>query len=209
MRTRTLALAEEQIANGASDVIACSVPYRLGVGIVGTADLIMHRYDPDSVEAKGRAAKGSSAKKEDDIASYAYRDDDDYLGIPGVALAAAINLAGKYMQDPRSPRQSAFDLCRAGVVPLTVIARLQPETTVWDYDHKARVQVNRSAVTRVRPAMRTGWRAELDLMVTTPEYLPLNVMAKLLDDASRPVVQQTTEPTYGRFAVIEMTVIED
>src|SRR5215203_4285708 len=143
----------EQVSDGGNDTIAAGFPYRLRVSLIGTADLLMHAWNIESIAEKATAAKGSTAKKSDNVESYAYRTDDGHVGIPGVNFAASIWQAGKFIQDPRSPRKSGFDLCRAGVIPLDKVAPFQPLTTTWDYDHQARVTVQRAGITRTRPAM--------------------------------------------------------
>lgn len=197
-------LDEATITNGARDVIEAGLPYRMTVGIVGTAPLLMHAWNIQAVDEKAKAAKGSKAKKTDDIESYVYRDEDGHVGVPGMNFAASIQMAGKFMQDPRSPRKSAFDLCKAGVVPLTPVAPFQPLAVTWDYEHAARVTVQRAGITRIRPAMREGWRLRFDLLVTTPEYLSPGVMAALVGNAGRLIGICDFRPTYGRFAVEHM-----
>lgn len=203
-----LAVDEAQITNGAKDAIEQGLPYRLSVGIVGTAPLLFHAWNVASVAEKAASAKGSKAKKSDDLESYCYRDEHGHLGVPGQNFAASIQQAGRYMQDPRSPRKSALDLCKAGVVPLTPVATFEPLTAVWDFEHAARVTVQRAGITRVRPAMREGWRLTFDVLITTPEYLSPATMAHLIGQAGRLVGLCDFRPTYGRFAVSAMDVLE-
>ena len=205
--TQKLALDESQVSNGGADAIETTMPYQLVISILGTAPLLMHQWNIEAVAEKAAAAKGSKAKKSDNIESYAYRDPDGFLGVPGQNFAASIQMAGKFMQDPRSPRKSAFDLCKAGVIPLTTVARFEPNTQSWDYEHAARVMVQRNAVTRIRPAMREGWKLSFNVLVTVPEYLPLPVMAHLIGQAGRLVGLCDFRPTYGRFSVERMEVI--
>ncbi len=198
---------EEQLSNGAADIIESGMPYRISFGIVGTAPLLMHAWNIESIAEKAVAAKGSKAKKTDNVESYCYRDDNGNIGVPGMNFAASIQMAGKFRQDPRSPRKSAFDLCKAGVVPLTTVAPFQPLTASWDFEHACRVTVQRAGVTRVRPAMRDGWRLEFDLLITTPEYLTPGVMAELVSNAGRLIGLCDFRPTYGRFAVEKMELL--
>lgn len=203
-----LAIADDQISNGAQDAIESGLPYRLSVGLVGTAPILFHAWNIEAVAEKAASAKGSKAKKTDNVESYAYRDPDGFLGVPGQNLAASIQMAGKFMQDPRSSRKSAFELCKAGVIPLTTIGVFEPKTQKWEFEHAARVTVQRAGVTRVRPAMREGWRISFDLLVTTPEYLSPSIMAHLLGQAGRLVGLCDWRPTYGRFAVTRLEVLE-
>lgn len=59
----TLTAIGPEITNGAKVAIETGVPYGVEVRIVGVADLIFHRWNVEGVEAKGKAAKGSKAKK--------------------------------------------------------------------------------------------------------------------------------------------------
>jgi hypothetical protein len=49
--------------NGALATIETEIPYIAHIKIVGTADLLLHAWSCESVEAKGKAKKGSEAKK--------------------------------------------------------------------------------------------------------------------------------------------------
>jgi len=188
-----------EVTNGAAETIALSLPYRVEVTIRGEADILFHRWNCEAVEAKAKAAKGSAAKKTDDIESYVYRNDEGQLCLPGEYLRQSVIGAAKFRQDPRSPRKSAQDLIKAAVVSLTPLASLG--VTEWDYEHRCRVQVQRNGVTRVRPAMRAGWQASFVFMVNLPEYVSQELLLGLLTDAGRLIGVGDFRPTYGRFQV--------
>lgn len=192
-------LEEAQVGNGAAENIEFSEPYTVSITVEGVAALLFHRYDCDEVESKSKAAKGSKAKKTDNIESYIYRLDNGEIGLPGEYLRQAIIHAAKFRQDPRSPRKSAMDLFKAGIVSLTDLASLGVKE--WDYEDRRRVVVQRSAVPRVRPAFRSGWHASVDLMVHVPEYISPVLLRQVLDDAGRLIGVGDFRPTYGRFAV--------
>ena len=187
------------VTNGAHVVIDLSQPYMVRTRLVGVADFLFHRWNCESVEAKSKAAKGSKAKKSDDVESYVYRNDAEELCIPGEYVRQAIIHAAKFRQDPRSPRKSAMDLFKAAVVVLTPLASLG--VSEWDYEHRCRVQVQRNGITRVRPAMKTGWAVEVDFLVNLPEYVPAEALHDALINAGRLVGLGDFRPTYGRFAV--------
>jgi hypothetical protein len=203
----TKAEAGEQIAigpettNGAEAIIAYAIPYVATVRIVGVADILFHRWNVEGVEAKGRAAKGSKAKKTDDVASYVYRTGDGLLALPGEYLRQSIIHAAKFRQDPRSPRKSAMDLYKAGVLSLSPLAPFEPATATWDYEDRRRVMVQRNGITRVRPALRAGWLLEVQLMVSLPEYIPPDALQDVITNAGRLVGLADNRPTYGRFAI--------
>lgn len=195
------------VTNGAKAAIEATVPYIARVVLVGVADLLFHRWNCEAVEAKGKAAKGSRAKKTDDIETYVYRNDDGEICVPGEYLRGAIIHAAKFRQDPRSPRKSAMDLFKAGVVALTPLATLGGRA--WDYEHRCRVTVQRNGITRCRPAMKAGWSVEIELLVNLPEYIPADVLHDVVSNAGRLIGLGDFRPTYGRFAVRSFIVLQN
>ena len=197
------------VSNAGAETISASLPYRVAVTVTGTADILWHRWQSDAIEAKAKASKGSAAKKSDDVESYVYRDGAGTICLPGEYLRGSLvdprNGAAKYMQDPRSPRKSALDLFKAAVVPLTALAPIiradgEP-ATAWAYIDRRRVTVQRAGFTCERPALRTGWRATVLLLINTPEYLPPELLLSALNLAGRLVGVADYRPTYGRFSV--------
>lgn len=193
-----------EVSNDAADTITTSAPYVARVTIVGDADILFHRWSCDAVEAKAKAAKNSAAKKTDNLETYVYRTPDGYIGLPGEYLRGALIAAAKFRQDPRSTRKSAQDLAKAALVSLTDVASLG--VGAWDYEHRARVTVQRAGITRVRPALRAGWRASVQIMVTLPEYIDQSFLRGLLADAGRLIGVGDFRPTYGRFSLVGFEV---
>ena len=188
-----------QTSNGGAETIACSEPYIVELTLQGSVSVLFHRWNVQSVEAKSKAAKGSKAKKTDDTESYLYRNDDGEICIPGEYVRQSIILAAKFKQDPRSPRKSAMDLFKAGVVSLTELSSLHVKEP--DYYDQRRVTVQRSGITRTRPAMKAGWQAEFELMVNLPEYVSPLLLREVVDDAGRLIGVGDFRPTFGRFTV--------
>lgn len=217
----------EAPTNGAAHTIEMTQPYTANVTIEGVADILFHRWNVEGIEEKSKAAKGSKAKKTDDIESYIYRDDEGMICLPGEYLRQSIIMAAKFKQDPRSPRKSAFDLMKAAVVSLTPLAPVyrvcngmaspakEGNGTAshgkeffedWDYEHRCRVQVQRNGITRSRPALKAGWKAEVQLMVTLPEYVSPQLLHELASNAGRLIGVADFRPTYGRFLVSSFDV---
>lgn len=194
-----------EVTNGGQSQIEMSLPYRVEVEITGDTDLLFHRWNCESVDAKSKAAKGSAAKKSDDVESYVYRNEKGELCIPGEYIRQAVIHAAKYKQDPRSPRKSAVDITKAAVVSLTPLASLGMKE--WDYDHKCRVQVQRNGITRTRPAINAGYKASFVLMVNLPEYVSPDMLHGLLSDSGKLIGIADFRPTYGRFHVTKFQVL--
>lgn len=188
-------------------------PFIVACTVEGTTDFLFHRYSVDSVASKGKAAKGSAEKKSDDTESYVYRDVDGLICIPGRYPQRAIVEAARFHQDPRSPRKMAKDLIQAAVsvgpllAPIRTVGNHNP-TADWDYLDRQRVVVQRSAVTRERPAFRQGWTADFELSVLLPEYVSSSFLYRLLSDAGRFVGLGDFRPTYGRFQVVSFQLLE-
>lgn len=197
-RTGLVAIGPE-VSNAAAADIAAAEPYVVMLTIHGSADLIFHAWNNEAVAEKANAAKGSKVKKTDNLESYVYRMDDGTIGIPGTYIRGAIVNAAKFRQDPRSPRKSAMDLFKAGVVSLTPLASLGVKQ--WDYEHACRVTVQRNALTRIRPAFRMGWRASFDLLVNLPEYISPAVLNDVVTSAGKLIGLGDFRPTYGRFQI--------
>jgi len=197
------------VSNAGEAVINLDIPYIARVRVQGSTPIMWHRWQTDAVEAKAGAAKGSRAKKTDDVESYVWRDENNQLCLPGEYLRQTLintqNGAAKYLQDPRSPRKSALDLFKAGVQSLTELApitnSLGDPAKDWDYIDRRRVTVQRAGITRSRPVCNAGWTAELDLMVSIPQYISPQLLLDTLINAGRLVGLADMRPTFGRFVV--------
>lgn len=205
------------VSNAAERLIQMTAPYRATVRVTGDSTILFHRWQSDAIEAKAKAAKGSAAKKSDDVESYVWRDEDGILCLPGEYLRGSMvdprNGAAKYIQDPRSPRKSALDLFKAGVVALTDLAQITKASgelaDTWDYLDRRRVTVQRAGVTRERPALNAGWSAEVTFLVTTPEYIDPILLRQTLAKAGLLVGVGDFRPTFGRFSVTHFEICED
>lgn len=202
------ATAISNISNDAAQQIEERGQYVAHVSIEGVCPILFHRWSCEAVEEKSKAKKGSKEKKTDNIESYVYRCADGTIGIPGTYLVGSMtdpsNGAAKYRQDPRSPRKSALSLYKAALQPLTDIASLG--VTTWDFLDQRRVMVQRNGITRVRPAMLAGWRAQFDLICLSPDYIKPNMLLDCLVDAGRLVGIGDFRPTYGRFNITSFSI---
>jgi hypothetical protein len=195
------------VSNDGANDIASGEPYVVEAEIVGTAALLFHAWSVDAVAEKAAAKKGSKAKKSDNVESYVYRNEDGILCVPGEYVRQSIIHAAKFRQDPRSPRKSAMDLFKAGVVALTDLCPLGAKD--WDHLDRRRVVVQRNAITRERPAMRAGWKIRCQLQVLTAEYIDPAMLHDVLSQAGRLVGVGDFRPTFGRFRVTEFAVMRE
>lgn len=179
---------------------AADAPYSVEVTIEGVAPMLCHRYDCAAVEAKAKAAKGSATKKTDNLESYVYRDPDTgEIGIPGKNMKACLVEASRSVQDPRSPRKCARDLIRASIFVTPDIASLGKKT--WDFEDKQGVILQRSRITRVRPAFRKGWRLDFQINVTQPVYVTPELLETVVKQAGAFAGLGDFRPDYGRFTI--------
>lgn len=191
--------AISEVSNDAENLI--EQPYAVIAKIVGTTAFLFHRWSVDGVEAKAKAAKGSKAKKSDDITTFVFRDDNGSLAMPGEYIRQAMIHAAKFKQDPRSPRKSAMDLFKAGIVSVDELVSFNVKD--WDYIDRRRVRVQQSAITRERPALRPGWTAEATFQILLPEYITPDLFNEILQSAGRLIGVGDFRPTFGRFQVVK------
>jgi len=191
-------------SNGAGPSIQTLEPYVVTATLEGSSDLLFHRWNCESVEEKSKAAKNSKAKKTDDVESYVWRDEHSRICIPGEYVRQSMIHAAKFKQDPRSPRKSAMDLFKAGIVSLTLLASTGKDA--WDYLDTRRVTVQRNGINRIRPALCVGWQAGFVFQVLTPEYIDNHLFHEVLSVAGRLVGLGDFRPTYGRFQIIKFDV---
>lgn len=203
----TKVTALKPVSNDGEDTIEASMPYTATITIEGVADILFHRWSCEGVEEKAKAAKGSKAKKSDNIESYVYRNDDGDICLPSEYLRGAIIGAAKFRQDPRSPRKSAMDLFKAGVVATSDLVSLGIKE--WDYEHRCRVTIQRNAITRTRPAIKKGWRATCDMSVLLPEYIDRHLLNDVVTNAGKLIGVGDFRPTYGRFQIVEFKISQD
>ncbi len=209
------ALGSQDDPEAANNAIVTGAPYAVQVQLTGACPIMFHRWQDSAVAAKAAAAKGSRAKKTDDVESYVYRNAAGQICLPGEYLRQSIagpQGAAKYRQDPRSPRKSALDLYKASVIALTDLGPIHSAAsgevaTTWDYLDSRRVTVQRAGITRVRPCFLSGWTAEITLSVLQPNYVPAEQLLEVLQDAGRFVGIADFRPTHGRFNVTHFEVL--
>lgn len=197
----------ESPTNGARHGIESAFPYRVQVELEGVCPILFHRWNCESVESKSKAKKGSAEKKNDDVESYVYRNEKGEISLPGEYLRGACIGASKFMQDPRSPRKSAADLFKAALVSLTPLASLGSKD--WDYLDRRRVTIQRNAITRSRPAMKEGWKAQFVLQVQLPEYVDQAMLNTIIQQAGRLIGLGDFRPSFGRFVVTSFALLTD
>jgi hypothetical protein len=191
------------VSNDADELIA--KPYGVLVEIIGVSPFLFHRWSVEAVAEKAAAKKGSKAKKEDNIESYVYRTNDGELYIPSEYFRMSAVNAAKYHQDPRSPRKSAMDLMKAGLISLEEVCGTGQRQ--WDFIDQRRVQIQRNGVTRSRPALAAGWKVTSQFQILLPEYITPTFLQSILIDAGRLVGVGDFRPTYGRFHVTSFSVV--
>jgi len=185
--------------NDGKRIIEAGCPYSIEVTVQGVSDLLFHRWNVDAIEAKAKAPKNSKEKKSDDIESYVFRNDAGELCLPGEYFRQAMVNAAKFLQDPRSPRKSAMDLFKSAVFSTSPLCSLG--VRAWDYEDRRRVTVMRAGITRIRPALKTGWKCTASFMVNLPEYVNESLFLQTLNEAGRLIGVGDFRPTFGRFIV--------
>jgi hypothetical protein len=202
-KKQTVNYDEAQLSNDAEANI--TVPYAVECEITGTAPILFHRWSCEDVESKATASKNSKAKKTDNIEAYMYRNEAGEICVPTEYFRQSIIHAAKFRQDPRSPRKSAMDLFKAGVVAISDLN--STGATKEDFIDKRRVCIQRAGITRQRPAMDKGWRVVFQMQIQTPEYITPDLFMEVLTDAGRLVGVGDFRPSYGRYQVSNFKVL--
>lgn len=195
----------ESPTNDAKRLVEFEEPYLVEATLQGTADLLFHRWSNEAVEEKSKARKGSKAKKTDDLESFVHRNNEGNLCLLGEQIRMALVCTAKFKQDPRSPRKSAMDLYKAGIIVLSHFVDLGVKD--WDYIDKRRVVIQRSAITRSRPALKSGWKGTATIQVNLPEYISPEEVFELLVLSGRINGMGDFRPSYGRFIITEFKKI--
>jgi len=206
MATKSVVTALSNASNDAKVDVEIQSPYMIECSIEGTAPVLFHRWSCDAIEEKANSKKGSAAKKTDNIESYMYRDEKGRVAIPSEYFRQSVIHAAKFKQDPRSPRKSAMDLFKAGIATIGELCSLGAKEP--DYLDRRRVVIQRSGITRVRPAMLTGWKCSVSLQVLLPEYIDHRLLHETLSYAGRIVGVGDFRPSFGRFQVTKFSVVE-
>lgn len=193
--------------NDAERILENDQPYRVEAQITGVCPYLFHRWSVDGVEAKSKAAKGSKAKKEDDLESYVYRNEKGFLCVPAEQFRMSIVLAAKFKQDPRSPRKSAMDLFKAAIFPTEEYCSLGKKD--WDYVDRRRVMIQRNGITRHRPAILGDWKVTAQFQVVLPEYIAPAFLNEVLQLAGRIHGVGDFRPTFGRYQITGFKVLQD
>lgn len=196
-------LDTEQVSNGGRFKYQAETPYQVRVRIEGQAPLLLHAWNTEDVEAKAAARKNSQAKQ-DNPENYVVRNSAGEICVPYEYVRQSVIEAAKYYQDPRSKRKSAKDLYKAGIQSLGELASL--EAKQWDYLDRRKVNIQRNAITRTRPAFTAGWTAEFEFIVILPEYIDPVQMREVFDMAGRVVGIADFRPTYGRYTITQWTL---
>jgi hypothetical protein len=199
------------VSNDAATQVEMGAPFIVEATLEGNSAIIFHRWSVEGIKEKAAAAKGSKAKKTDDIDSYVYKNEEGWVCIPGEYLRQAIIHAAKYRQDPRSPRKSMMDLAKAAIFALEefvpIVNAAGRKSKEWDYVDQRRVTVQRNGVTRSRPAFFAGWRATFTLQCVLPEYVDATALNELIQLAGKIIGLADGRPSYGRFLVVNYKVL--
>ena len=205
-------------SNGAKTIIESDLPITLRVTIEGVSGILFHRWDCDAVEEKSKAKKGSATKKTDNVESYLYRVEQgnpkSAIAVPGEYLRQALIGASKNFRDPSSKgNASLMGKAKASLIMATELSPLYriddggKRIEVVDYvEDRRRVTIQKAAITRVRPMVPEGWRADFLVTSLLPEYIDANLIAELAGMAGKFVGLADFRPTFGRFRVVSCDV---
>lgn len=201
--------ALEPVSNDAEEHIQSEQPYSVILSLIGSCPILFHKWSCEDVAEKAAAKKNSKTKKTDNLESYIYRNEQNQVCLPGEYVRQAICHAAKFRQDPRSPRKSAFDLFKAGIVVLEELLPINRGAESWDYVDQRRVTIQRNGITRQRPAFNKGWVCEAHIGVVLPEYIDSQLLQDVATLAGKVIGCADNRPSYGRFQITKFEVLQD
>lgn len=199
----------ENVSNGAADLIQISKPYTAFVTIQGTAKMLMHTWNNEAFDEKAKAKKNSETKKTDNLESYVIRDKAGRIVVPTLNFCASIRTAGKSFSDPTSPRKSMMDRLKAIVIPAAEYSLINDGATAWDFVDRRRVVIQRSGIPRSRPGFYEGWKCEFAITVLEPEYLPIEKLTEIIENAGKFQGLGDFRPTFGRYRISNIELVVD
>jgi len=164
-------------------------PYTVQVTLVGTADLLLNRW----------------SESQDSLESRVHRDSSGELCLPGESLRLAIIQASRFPPVFAPIGMTPRELLNAALLTLTPLASLG--VTRWDYEHRSRVRDQGRFLTRVRPALRAGWRATIRLQGNLPQFVPGELLYQLTRTAGCLGGVGDFRPTFGRFDVAQFEIL--
>lgn len=186
--------------------------YHMKVRVLGKGPLLFHRYDVEEQERKKVAKKGSIEKTTDNIESYVYRDKKGNICMPGMNFKAALVNAAKRFQDPSSPRKSAHDLIRAGIVVDPYLAPILSggkPTAEWHGVDVRGVVIQKNRIARSRPFMEPGWEIDFEVTVTDIEMVKPALLADIIFRAGAFSGLGDYRPDFGQFAIKECRLVKE
>ena len=161
-----------------------SHPYSATVRIRGVTDLLLNRW------------RDRNGAKDDDYEGCVYRTPDGDLGLPGAYLRGAIIQAADFY--------GLASVFRTGIACLPDVASLGRRT--WDYLDRRRVRIRGRSTIRIRPAIKAGWEAEFEVLVTDPYRIVPPLLQTIIEKAGLIAGLGDFRPTFGRFEVIRFGV---
>lgn len=190
------------VGNDAQESVEMEIPFTVEVSLKGTTPFLFHRWSNEAVAAQQAAKKNSIVKKSDNVESYVFRNENKALCVPAEYVRMSLINSAKYDQHPQKPRASAFDLFKAGIVCSPELCELNDgEVYEWDFLDQRRVVIQRSSITRSRPAMKTGWEIDLEITSLLPDLIDFNFLNKTLIRAGQLIGVGDFRPSFGRFTV--------
>lgn len=183
-------------------------PYRVHVTIEGSADMMFHKWN-NAPEVKEPGVKNPTVKDNPELS--VYRDDNGLICLPSTYIVRSIVEAGRFYQDPRNKKARAKELVQATVIGNEMLMPITPagekkHAKDWDYLDRRRVTIQRAAITRTRPAFKTGWTCSMSFSILAPALIPTNFFRALVDTAGSFVGVGDFRPSFGRFKVVKWEV---
>jgi len=168
---------------------------KLTVTISGVRPLLMH--SPQSIGSEKSSKKSSNYDPEEEAKNGLYIGKDGVIGVPGLAVLAALRKAATEHKAKGRGRKTLKDFVYSGIQIDEELIRITPQE--WEVDARPAV-VQRARIMRWRPKF-TDWKLTFTISIVDPSVWDPITVLNVLEDAGKFVGLLDFRPLFGTFKV--------
>lgn len=168
---------------------------KLTVVIVGTRPLLMH--SPQNIGVPKSSKKSSNYDPEEEARAGLYTAPDGTIGVPGLAILAALRKAATEHKAAGKGRKSLKDFVYSGIRIDEDLIPIAPQE--WVIDARPAV-VQRARIMRWRPRFDT-WKLTFHVEIVDPSTWNPVTLYNIVEDAGKFVGLLDFRPLFGTFKI--------
>ncbi len=167
----------------------------LSITISGTRPLLMH--SPQNIGRDTGSKKNSNYDPHDEAEAGLYTSPDGTIGVPGLAVLAALRKAGTEHKAKGRGRKTLKDFVYSGIRVEEDLIKITPQE--WQVDARPAV-IQRSRIMRWRPRF-DDWKLSFTISIIDPSIWDPMTVLNVLEDTGRFVGLLDFRPLFGTFKV--------